>query len=423
MQLGLSRWLRPWVFVVVALALLGAACGDDGGGDGSASSGTDDSGGGVGEVDDIRILMAVPLTGDSAETGNDMVHGAELAAEYLNEQGGVQSGELEGAQFVIESADDELSTDASTTIASRYADDEGIWTMGGFLSSGQAQAAGVVAQRAGLSVFSSFSCADFLTEEADNIVVICGSLDTIAAAATDFAISEFEAEQMGTIAGDYSFLESYYSGVDRVAEEHGVQMTSRQIYPTETADFSTLITNMENDDVDVILSGAFQADAGRILSQARQAGIDVPFVDFLGEGWGETFFDTAGDAASQDVYGIDSGDIAPEEGSFVEEMSSRYEEEYGKRMSSAAMHAFDTVLSVNAAIEAGATSREDLLEFIGDAEGDGILGPIDFNEELRPVSRIGVITKITGDTPNDREVAARYELHDDNTVERVDAGG
>jgi ABC-type branched-subunit amino acid transport system substrate-binding protein len=173
-----KRSLR-WLSAFMALGLLAAACGDDD--DSSNSNGSEGTGSG-GDVEDIRILVTVPLTGDSAETGEDMVHGAELAAEYLNEQGGVTSGPLKGAQFVIESADDEMSTEASTTLASRYVDDDGIWTMTGFLSSGQAQAAALVANRAGLSVFSSFSCADFLTTEADNIVVVCGSLQNIARA-------------------------------------------------------------------------------------------------------------------------------------------------------------------------------------------------------------------------------------------------
>ena len=413
---GKKRSLR-WLSAFMALGLLAAACGDDD--DSSNSNGSEGTGSG-GDVEDIRILVTVPLTGDSAETGEDMVHGAELAAEYLNEQGGVTSGPLKGAQFVIESADDEMSTEASTTLASRYVDDDGIWTMTGFLSSGQAQAAALVANRAGLSVFSSFSCADFLTTEADNIVVVCGSLQNIARAATDFAVTEFDPERVGTIAGDYSFLESYYTGVDEQLKLHEVDLATRQTYPEGTADFSTLLTNLESANIDVILTGAFQADSGRILSQARQAGMDIPYVDFLGEGWGETFFDTAGKAASDNAYIIDAADTSGEASEFVLDMSKRFQEAYGKRMPGAAMHTFDSVLSIHAAIEAGAESREDLIEFITKAKGSGLLGPIEFTDELRPVSRVGVMYKVTGTSPDDREIVARYDLRGDETVERTE---
>lgn len=417
-----------WLAVLMAFGLLAAACGGDdddgasgngGSGGGDENAGNDDDDGG-GDAEDIRILVSVPLTGDAAETGEDMVHGAELAAAYLNEQGGVQSGALEGAQFVIESADDEMSTEASTTLASRYVDDEGIWTITGFLSSGQAQAAALVADRAGLSVFSSFSCAEFLTSEADNIVVVCGSLSNIARAATDFAVTEFDAERVGTIAADYSFLESYYTGVDEQLETLDVEMASRQTYPEGTADFSALLTNLDSANIDVILTGAFQADSGRILSQARQAGMEQPYVDFLGEGWGETFFDTAGDVAAEDAYVIDAADTSDTADEFTLEMSERFQEEYGKRMPGAAMHTFDSVLTIAAAIEAGAESREELIEHMPEVEGDGLLGPIDFTDELRPVSRVGVVYEITGTTPSDREVVARYDLKGDETVERTE---
>lgn len=432
MKTRFMRSGRTALAAVALMSLVAASCGSDddssGSGDTDASSAdtnapadtaTVSTGGASGSGEDVRLLVAVPLTGDSAETGEDMVHGAELAAAYINENGGIPSGPMQGAQIVIESADDEMSTEASTTIASRFVDDESIWTMLGFLSSGQAQAAALVADRAGLGIVSSFSCADFLTSDADNIAVVCGSLSNIARAATDFAISEFDATTVGSIAGDYSFLDSYYAGIDDQLEVMGATNASRQVYSEGTADFSTYITNLESSGIDVMMSGAFQADAGRILSQTRQAGIDLPYVDFLGEGWGNTFFETAGDAATQDAYVIDAADTSEGADPFVLEMSQRFEDEYGKRMPGAAMHSFDSVLSIAAALEAGASTREELIEYMHQATGDGLLGPIDFTDELRPESRVAVMYHLTGTTPNDREVVARYDLRGDETVERI----
>lgn len=395
---------------LAAFSLALTACGDD-----------SDSGGDAADVDEIKILVAAPLTGDSAESGEDMVNGAKLAADYLNEQGGVQSGPLEGAKFVIEEVDDQLETEAATTIAAKFASEDDIFALTGFITSGQAQAAGVVLQKYQLPAVVSFASADFLTTEADNLVVVSASVANFARVAADFTTSELGASKVATIAGDYSFLDSYYSGLDDVLGSAGAENVSKQTYPDGTSDFSTLLTKVDSASPDVLMSGAFQADAGKIVAQARAAGMTVPIVDFLGEGWGQTFGDAAGSALAEgDVYQMDPANVFPEPGSLLADMDERFKEEYGKSMPTASMHTFDSILSIEAAIEAGATSKNDLLEYITQAEGEGVLGPIAFTDDLTPEERFGTISKVTGPGADERELAATYVMGADGTVTRDD---
>lgn len=412
---------KPRIFQLVAVAvaictIALSACGTD------EPEGSKGEGTGNGATEEIKILMSVPLTGDYAETGEDMVNGAKLAAEYINDKGGIAAGPHKGARITIQSADDELSTEASSTIASRYVDDTSIWALAGYLTSGQAQAAALVAGRADLGVFSSFSCADFLTEEIHNVAIICTSLDNIAAAATDFAFSGLGAKRVGSIAADFSLLDSYYKGIQAQVDAVDGDWATKQIYSEGTSDFSTLITNLDAANVDVILTGAYQADSGRILKQVRQTGMKQPYVDFMGEGWGETFMDTAGPAAAQDAYTFEATNVTGEgETGFTKEMRDEFQEKYGKRMQAAAMHAFDSVLLIAGALEAGAENRGELLDYAKKVTGDGLLGPLQLNDELRPVSRKGFIVKVTGTGNDDREVVATYNLHGDRTIERVDS--
>lgn len=399
----------------VGIALLGAfalalsACGDDSG----SASGAD--------IDEIKILVAAPLTGDSAETGEDMVNGAELAAAYLNERGGVQSGPFKGKKYVIEKVDDQLETEAATTIAAKFAGDDDVFALTGFITSGQAQAAGVVLQKYDLPAVVSFASADFLTTEADNLVVVSASVSNYARVAAEFTTSELGAKKVATIAGDYSFLDSYYKGLDDVLDASGGENVSRQTYPDGTSDFATLLTKGGSAEPDVLMSGAFQADAGKLVAQARSAGMAQPIVDFLGEGWGKTFEDAAGSAlADGDVYQMDPANTFPEPGTLPAEMDQRFKDEFGKSMPTASMHTFDSILSIDAAIEAGATSKHDLLEHMTDAEGEGVLGPIAFTEDLTPEQRFGTMSKVTGTGADARELAATYVMHADGSVERDD---
>lgn len=380
------------------------------------------AGGTGGDVDEIRILVAAPLTGDSAETGRDMVNGAKLAAEYLNEQGGVQAGSLQGKKFVIEETDDQLETEAATTIAAKFAGDDNLFALTGFVTSGQAQAAGVVLKRYDLPAVVSFASADFLTTEADNLVVVSAAVSNFARVAADFATSVLGAKRIATIAGDYSFLDSYYAGLEEVFQQKDATSVAKQTYADGTSDFSTLLTRIGNARPDIVMSGAFQADAGMLAAQLRSAGMKQAFVDFLGEGWGKTFADSAGSAlASGDLYQMDPANIFPEPGSLLAEMNKRYQREFGKRMPTASLHTFDSVLTIAAAVDAGATSKTDLLDYIPKAQGDGLLGPIDFTDELTPTERVGTMSKVTGPGPADRKLMASYVMSANGEVTRSDS--
>lgn len=391
----LRRRGRATVALAAVLVLVVAGCGA-----------TDQT-----STDEIRIMLAAPLTGPSAETGNDMVHGAELAADYLNEQGGVTEGPLSGRRFVIVPVDDQESTQTATTLAARFADDATLFAMSGFITSGQAQAAGVVANRYQLPIIVSFASADFLVEKSDNLILISASVADYARVAAKFATEHLGAKTVGSISGDYSFLDTYYKGLDEQLRADAATSVSRQTYPAGASDFSSLITSLQGAAPDIVMSGAFQADAGKIAAQIRGAGMGQPFVDFLGEGWGSTFAESAGSALKQGTYyEMNPANIFPAPGSLGAIINDRFEERYGKRMPTSAMHTFDSVLSIQAIIDAGATTKEEVLEYAPKARGVGILGPISFDAELRPEERVATMAEVTGSGLRDRKLAATYMM-------------
>jgi len=407
------RWSGLALMLCGVVGLMGCGGGDE-------NSGGTTNGGSSG-VKEIKILVAAPLSGDYAETGKDMAQGAELAAAYINEQGGIKSGPNKGAKVVIERVDDEMSTSAATTIASRYLDDDSYYAFLGFITSGQAQAAATVLERADLSLIAGFASADFLTSEADNIVVISPSIGNFARVAANFAVDEFGVKTVGTIAGDFSFLDSYYKGLTGVFTEKSVNYASKQTYPAGTSDFSALLTNIAAKNPDIVMCGAFQADAGRIAAQMRKMDMNMPMVDFIGDGWGETFGKTAGSSLQiGEFYEMTPADRFPEPGSLGAEMSKRYLEKYGKSINAPALHFFDGVLTIAAIAEMGSKGREDLLSYATKVTGEGLLGPIAFTADLKPKERWGTMSKVTGNGADDRELAARYVMYGETeTVERV----
>ena len=72
--------------------------------------------------------------------------------------------------------------------------------------------------------------------------------------------------------GDYSFLAAGYAALEAEAKARGITYL-KQVFPTGsggTQDFAPYLTTAAHSNVDVILCGALEGDAGRLIKQARQ---------------------------------------------------------------------------------------------------------------------------------------------------------
>ena len=66
------------------------------------------------EKENIKIVVAGPLTGDNAEYGNGFKNAAELKIKEYNENGGVL-----GKQVILETYDDKNTGEEGATIAQK----------------------------------------------------------------------------------------------------------------------------------------------------------------------------------------------------------------------------------------------------------------------------------------------------------------
>jgi branched-chain amino acid transport system substrate-binding protein len=396
--------VRSYVVAVAiaALAVVMASCGGD---DESSAQG----GGGAGEV---GITVSVPLSGDSAETGNDMLHGAELAAEYINGKGGIAAGPKKGAKLTVTGGDDQMTTKGALAVASKFVQSEDQWLLTGYLDSGMTLAAAQVAQRQSLPVISSFACSTKL-EEFPNVAIQCPLLAGMAASTVDFAAKDLGKKKIAVITTTEAFVPDYLSGIESQAKKDGVEVVTTQRFRLgSTTDFSALVQNMKSSGADAVVSLAYQADAGRILSTMRRTGFDVPFLDALAEGWDRSFYGAAGAAATQGegAYGLYAGLKFPEPGTFLAEMSDKFQQKHGKAMPTSAQYVFDSVLSGAAAIAAGADSRDKVAEHWGDVSGDGLTGKLGYGQGNRVSGADMTVAKVTGTKPTDSEQAALYQV-------------
>jgi branched-chain amino acid transport system substrate-binding protein len=406
MQSKMRRAVAAAAIAALA-AFVVAGCGGD-----SSSSSSGGGGGSGGKGKTIGVSISAPLSGDSAETGTDMLHGGELAASYLNSNGGIAAGPMKGAKLTVTGGDDAMTVKGALAVASKFVQDSNQWFLTGYLDSGMSLAAGQLARRQNLAVISSFACSTKL-EAYKNVAIQCPLLAGMAATAVNYAATALHAKKIAMITTTEAFAGDYLKGAADQAKKDGVTITTTQRFHLgSTTDFSALVENMKSSGADAVISFAYQADAGRILSTMRRTGFQVPFVDGLAEGWESAFYGAAGSAATQGdgAYGLYAGEKFPKPGSFLAKMSDEFKAKYGKAMPTAAAYVFDSVLSGASAIAAGASARDQVADHYKDVSGEGITGKLGYGPGNRVVGADMTVSKVTGPKPTDAKLAALYQV-------------
>jgi branched-chain amino acid transport system substrate-binding protein len=203
------------------------------------------------------------------------------------------------------------------------------------------------------------------------------------------ALADFAVERLGLknlavfqINNDWG-LATYDLFVPR-AEELGATIVSTQSYLPEDTDFRSALTTIRNSDADGIILISYAPDAALIAQQARDTGIDLPFI---GSGSLQTAdFLTLGAEAVEGTQLIAQflpSDPRPAVQDFVEAYDAAYEEVPDLF----AVIAYDSMNVIAEAIRLGGATREGVLEGLRELEDvpSVLYGSITFDPETRRV--------------------------------------
>lgn len=365
--------------VVVFLVLL-AACGETGdGGDQAASSSQGEqqaTGQGSGAdctLDDpVKVGVVFSQTQAAAVYGATQLNGVRLAADQLNEQGGVTY------ELVVE--DDASDPAQGITAFEKLINADQVSVIIGPTLSNTAQSSDPVAQDAGVPVLGVSNTAPGITDIGD--YVFRNSLtegqvipETIAAAKEKFGL-----EKVAVLYGnDDAFTQGGFEVFKQALADAGIEITTTQTFAKGDTDFSAQLTEAKQTDPDALVVSALAEEAANILTQARELGLDVPVIG--GNGFNSpALLENAGEAAEGVVVGAAWNSAA--DNPATKEFIDAYTEEYGSQPDQFAAQAYAGMNIVDAAVRSSCSADpaaiRDGLESI---EGmDTVLGEFSFTE-------------------------------------------
>ncbi len=223
---------------------------------------------------DIRIGAAEALSGPASQYGLSIKSGLELAVDELNAAGGVKGNKI-ALQFEDEAGKKEQAIDVFKKLIFQ---DKVLMVFGPTLSN-SAQAADPVAQAAKVVAFGTSNTADGITSIGDYIFRNSVTEADVLPETLRVAIKHANIKKVAVLYGnDDVFTKSGYDAFKKALETMKVPVTTTETFAKGDVDFKAQLTKIKASGADAIVLSALIAEGAPIMVQARQLGIDVPFI-------------------------------------------------------------------------------------------------------------------------------------------------
>jgi branched-chain amino acid transport system substrate-binding protein len=223
---------------------------------------------------EIKIGVAAALTGNAAQYGVPIRKGFELAVREINSSGSVGGS---GLELVIEDEQGKKE-EAINSFRKLIFQDKVLMLFGPTLSN-SAQASDPVAQGAKTVVFGTSNTADGITSIGDYVFRNSVTERDILPVTLKIAAQRTGLKKVAVLYGnDDIFTKSGYDNFKKALQDSKIPVTATETFAKGDVGFKPQLTNIKASNPDAIVLSALVAEGAPIMVQARQLGIQLPFI-------------------------------------------------------------------------------------------------------------------------------------------------
>jgi branched-chain amino acid transport system substrate-binding protein len=330
----------------------------------------------------IKIGGVYELTGNTASFGTSAANGAKMAFKEINTKGGILGKQV---QFIV--ADNKSEPAESANAMSKVISQDKVVAVTGFTVSSNGIAAAGVAEASKIPFVAAATVSSDVTVDKasgkvkDYVFRVCFVNPFQGTVGANFALNTLKAKKAAIMIDNSS---DYSKGLTQVFKEEftkgGGTIVVEEAYLQKDQDFKTILTKLKALNPDMIFLPGYYEEVGKIIKQARELGMNMPFVG--GDGWDSPkLVEIGGAQALNNSYFVNHysvEDTSPASKTFVE----AYKKEYGQIPDAMAVLAYDAAYVLADAITRANSTEPDKIRAALAATKNfkGVTGEISINE-------------------------------------------
>ena len=259
---------------------------------------------------DVKFGALYPFSGQLALLGDESARGLEIAVDEVNAAGGVQG------EKVVLVRGDAVDNNQAIGEARRLISREKVAAIFGSYSSARSIAASQVAELSGIPYFEMGAVADEVTGRGLKFLYRTNpTAEDMGKLIVEMIVNKVapgigkkpEDLKIGIIHEDSSYGTSVAGHQKKYAAEAGLNVVSTQGYPASTVDMSSLVLDLKQRGVEVVLQTSYETDSVLFLQQANEAGFKPAAI--IGGGGGYSMQPTADAVGHKVIDGVLDADF------------------------------------------------------------------------------------------------------------------
>lgn len=379
--------MKKFACLLAGLVLL-SACSAAPGGKGAVAGG-----GNKQEGDTIKIGVNLELSGGVAAYGNAEKNGVELAVEQINADGGIL-----GKKVKLVVKDNKSDNNEAATVAANLVTNDKVVAVVGPATSGAMKTVIPNMTKAKVPVITPSATDDSVTLQGkkvqDYVFRSCFQDSFQGIILAKYATENLKADKVAILADNSS---DYALGLTKAFKsEYKGDIVFEENFTQDDKDFQAILTKLKGKDFDAIYVPGYYTQAGLIIKQARELGIDKPIIGADGFG-DEKMVQTAGAANVNNVfYSAHFSTQAPANDK-VQPFIDAYKKKYNEEPSAFNALAYDSVYMIKQAIEdqKSADSAAITKGLANLKDFEGVTGSITMDKNHNPEKSL-VVLGLTG---------------------------
>jgi branched-chain amino acid transport system substrate-binding protein len=325
---------------------------------------------------DIPIAVVGPVTGSNAALGEQMTRGAKMAVVDINARGGVL-----GKKLNLTVADDACDPKQAVAAANEVVAKKVVFVAGHYCSSSSIPASAVY-NEASILQMTPASTNPALTDDAakkgwENVFRSCGRDDVQGGVAGKYLADHFKGKNVAIVHDKTAYGKGVADETKKAMNAAGLKERMYEAITQGDKDFSALVSKMKQATIDAIYFGGYQTEAGLIVRQAHDQGLNAQFIgaDALVT---EEFWKITGSAGEGTLmtFAPDPRNVPGAKAVVDKFMAEGYNPEGYTLYTYAAIQAFAA-----AAGKAGSLKVDDLSKALKSITVDTVVGPLSWDKK------------------------------------------